>query len=136
MHARPSYLVMVSLAVLAQGCQPYVPDVLPAHYSGVVAPSEVQESRDYRSTNGETYSGGTARDDALLASASHDLACPSESVRPIDWVAPSRTSEYAFDACGKRAVYRWAYYRAADYSPSRNHTVERAILVNLFAVPP
>lgn len=127
---------IVLLAALADGCQPYPPPVLPLQYSGVVAPSEVQEIRDYRSTDGETHSGGPARDDALVASASHDLGCARESVRPIEWVAPSRTTEYAFDGCGKRAVYRWAYYAAADYSPSRNHTVEKAILVNLFAVPP
>jgi hypothetical protein len=142
MNAHRSCLASLLLAVPGSGCQPQAAVVLspPARVAlsapaaaVVASPAVVPEVRDFKSTD-ETYSG-VSPDDALVASASHDLACPRDSVRPIEWVAPSRTSEYAFEGCGKRVVYRWAYYRAGDYSPSRNHTVEKAILVNLFAVP-
>jgi hypothetical protein len=89
---------------------------------------------EFHATNGQTLyaAGGASLNDAFLASASHDLACPRESVRPVEWVSPSRTSEHAFDGCGKRAVYRTAVYRGASNREGADHI----ILANLFAVPP
>jgi hypothetical protein len=90
----------------------------------------------FRTSSGQTLradgSQPATRSDALLASASHDLECPSESVRSIDRVSPRRTMEYAFDGCGKRAVYRTAVSRGASDAES----VEIILLVNVFPIPP
>src|SRR5471030_246831 len=102
MNRHPSYLAMLLPALLVTGCVPAATVVVAPPPALPDTPPRPPEIRDYLGTNGKTLPGSTApgdaerRDASLLASASHDLACPHEAVRPIEWVPPSRTSEYAF----------------------------------------
>lgn len=130
-----SPLASLLAATLAAGCASRPP---PLH----AGPQEYEDRAraaavafhvvEFRATNGMTYRAeGASLDDALLQSATHDLECPRDALRPAEWVSPPRTNERAFDGCGRRAVYRTAVYAGPSVTEGR----EDVILASLFAVP-
>ncbi|HEY1697074.1 MAG TPA: hypothetical protein VGG39_33170 [Polyangiaceae bacterium] len=127
--------LFVSLPLLA-GCayspRSEMPPALQAYEDHARAVAVAFRVAEFHATNGLTYRAeGASLDDALLQSASHDLGCPRDAVRSVAWVAPSRTTEHAYDGCGKRAVYRTAIYAGRSETQGR----EDVILAGLFAVP-
>ncbi len=121
------------LAGCAAAPRSELPDALQKYENHARAVAVAFRVAEFRATNGLTYRAeGASLEDVLLQSASHDLACPRDSLRAAEWVAPPRTSEHAFDGCGRRAVYRTAVYTG----PSETQGREDVILANLFALPP
>lgn len=120
------------LAGCASASQPELPGPLQRYEDHARATAIAFHVVEFHATNGMRYPAeGASLGDVLLQSASHDLECPRDSVRAIEWVSPSRTSEHAFDGCGRRAVYRTAVYAG----PSETQGREDVILASLFAVP-